>query len=78
MRDKVWTVVGFWYNDEIGISDQGYWAGSFHAPDAKTAEAMAVEAGKPGNYDEAEDPYDPTTDDGTVFHDGLTLPSYGD
>jgi hypothetical protein len=24
------------------------------------------------------DPYDPTTDDGTVFHDGLDLPGYGD
>jgi hypothetical protein len=23
------------------------------------------------------DPYDPATDDGTVFHDGLDLPSYG-
>lgn len=24
------------------------------------------------------DPYDPTTDDGTVAHDGLTWPSYGE
>jgi hypothetical protein len=24
------------------------------------------------------DPYDPTTDDGTVAHDGLDMPSYGD
>jgi hypothetical protein len=23
------------------------------------------------------DPYDPTADDGTVFHDGLDLPGYG-
>jgi hypothetical protein len=24
------------------------------------------------------DPYDPTTDDGTVAHDGLDMPGYGD
>lgn len=30
-----------------------------------------------GEEPTAEDPYDPTTDDGTVAHDGLNLPSYG-
>lgn len=72
LRNQVAAILTQYLDDEQ--SEQSLTAVSI-AMQLSLTESLGLDEN--GEEPTAEDPYDPTTDDGTVAHDGLNLPSYG-
>lgn len=79
--EKTGTVTELRGTGGVGIHFPHYAPGTnlvAHASDVRLVSRAESKPVRRRRLVSGPDPYDPTTDDGTVAHDGLVLPSYGD